>query len=206
MRTCSPLSHLNLSGPAPVQGPFDESYVGRLRGGCALTSAHFADHFSRLLKVVLRRYVRRTDLIDDIRQETLLRILQMARRENFQPQRFEAFVLRTARLISYEMMRAERQYCAPEENAPEPADTRPTPEALAIGNAEARKASETLEGMEGRDGRILSMVFAAEADRTAICRQFGFSEAYLRVVLHRARIRFQEKASHPTKPRLRQAA
>jgi len=44
----------------------------------------------------------KTDLIEDIRQETLLRILQIVQREDFQPQHLEAFVIRTARLVSYE--------------------------------------------------------------------------------------------------------
>ena len=190
MRSCFPL-------PTSVigEGAFDHQYIERLRSGCALTAAHFSHHFSRLLNIVLRKYVRQTDLIDDIRQETLLRVLQIARREDFEAQHFEAFVLRTARLVSYEMMRAEHRYCPPSENAPEPADTRPTPEALAMGDASTRKASEAFADMEGRDGGILTMMFAEEADRTEICQRFGLSKSYLRVVIHRARVRFQQKAA-----------
>jgi len=194
MRTCHSPTHLNLPGPAPDAGPFDQHYVDRLRRGCALTATHFSDHFSRLLNAVLRRYVRRSDLIDDIRQETLLRVLQIVNREDFRPERFDAFVLRTARLVSYEMMRAEGRYCQPPENAPERADTRPTPEANAINRACAKRTSETLASMEGRDGRILSMILEEEADRPEICRRFGMTESYLRVVIHRARARFQQKA------------
>jgi DNA-directed RNA polymerase specialized sigma24 family protein len=90
-------------------------------------------------------------------------------------------------------MRAEGRYCQPAENAPERADTRPTPEAIAIDQAYAKSTSETLASMEGRDGRILSMIVEEEADRPEICRRFGLTEAYLRVVIHRARARFQQK-------------
>jgi RNA polymerase sigma factor (sigma-70 family) len=193
MRPRHPPTHLNLPGPAPDSAPFDQHYVDRLRRGCALTAAHFSSHFSRLLDPLLRRYVRQTDLVDDIRQETLLRVLQIVSREDFRPERFEAFVLRTARLVSYEMMRAEQRYCAPAENAPERADTRPTPEAIAIEQACAKRTSETLASMEGRDARILSMILNEDVDRSEICRRLGMTEAYLRVVIHRARARFQLK-------------
>jgi len=37
------------------------------------------------------------------------------------------------------------------------------------------------------------MMFMEEADRTEICRHFGLTEPNLRVVIHRARVRLQQK-------------
>jgi RNA polymerase sigma factor (sigma-70 family) len=194
------------NGKASGEVAFDQNYIDRLRHGCVTTTTHFSHYFSRLLNIVLRRYVRQTDLIDDIRQETLLRILQIARREDFRPHHLERFVIGTARLVSYEMMRAECRYCKPAANAPEPPDTAATPEVLAMDAASSRKASRALAEMKGRDGRILSMMLTEDADRTEICRRFGLTEPNLRVVIHRARVRLQQRVGHIPESGLRKAA
>ena len=58
---------------------FDEEYVGRLRDGDAGAEEHFAAYFGELIHLKLRRRVRTPQLVEDIRQETLCRVLRILR-------------------------------------------------------------------------------------------------------------------------------
>ena len=56
-----------------------------------------------------------------------------------------------------------------------------------------------LEELSEKDRRLLKRVFLDEDDKDAVCEEFEVSRDYLRVLLHRARVRFktvvsQEKA------------
>src|SRR5947209_3651924 len=56
--------------------PFDSDYLARLRDGDAETERHFVSHFSNVIRISLRYRLRSWELIDDIRQETFLRVLK----------------------------------------------------------------------------------------------------------------------------------
>ena len=60
---------------------FDEEYLRRLAEGDAVVEDHFATYFGKLLSLKLRTRIRSPQLIEDIRQETLLRALQMLRKK-----------------------------------------------------------------------------------------------------------------------------
>ena len=63
-------------GPVDRQ-TFDRAYVERLRAGDAETERHFFAYFSEL--IVIKARARRAVDVDDIRQETMLRVLRRAR-------------------------------------------------------------------------------------------------------------------------------
>jgi RNA polymerase sigma-70 factor, ECF subfamily len=58
---------------------FDESYLQRLRGGDFPTEQHFVDYFGQLLLIKLRSRLRSSQTVDDIRQETFVRVLKAVR-------------------------------------------------------------------------------------------------------------------------------
>ena len=58
---------------------FDESYLQRLTSGDNTTEQHFVSYFGRLIRMKLRSRVRSQELIDDICQETFLRVLSKLR-------------------------------------------------------------------------------------------------------------------------------
>ena len=58
---------------------FDQEYLERLRDGNSQVEQHFAAYFGELIHLKVRRRVRSPQLLEDIRQETLLRVLRAVR-------------------------------------------------------------------------------------------------------------------------------
>jgi hypothetical protein len=59
---------------------FDQDYLRRLASGDAVVEHHFSFYFGDLLLLKLRTRIRSPQLIEDIRQETLLRVLRIVRK------------------------------------------------------------------------------------------------------------------------------
>src|SRR5436305_7862359 len=71
---------------------FDHEYLKRLSEDDPEIADHFATHFGRVLNRKLRCRTRDPELIEDVRQETLRRVLEAVRnRELDDPKRLEAF-------------------------------------------------------------------------------------------------------------------
>jgi RNA polymerase sigma-70 factor (ECF subfamily) len=73
---------------------FDQSYVTRLTDGDADTERHFTRYFGDLLVIKLRARLRSSHLVEDVRQETFLRVLNVLRNKGGlqHPERLGAFV------------------------------------------------------------------------------------------------------------------
>lgn len=61
---------------------FTSEYVQRLTGGDSEIERHFTNYFSELLQIKLRRSLRSSQSIEDIRQETFLRVFSALRRNS----------------------------------------------------------------------------------------------------------------------------
>lgn len=61
--------------------PFNDDYVRRLTAGDREVERHFTSHFGTLLRIKLRTKLRSPQLIEDVRQETFLRVLQSLRKK-----------------------------------------------------------------------------------------------------------------------------
>ena len=72
---------------------FNEEYVRRLTNGDSGAGEHFASYFGNLLFMKLRVRLRSAELIEDVRQETLTRVLVVLRQGAGvdRPERFGAF-------------------------------------------------------------------------------------------------------------------
>src|ERR1700723_4611127 len=93
---------VNLNPPAVAAGEesrleffaFDASYIDRLRSGDTLVEGHFVDYFSELIRLKLRSRLNSREAIEDVRQETFVRVLVLIRSANGlrEPDRLGAFV------------------------------------------------------------------------------------------------------------------
>src|SRR5437879_13545424 len=84
---------------------FDEDYLRRLASGDAVVEHHFSSYFGDLLLLKLRVRVRSPQLVEDIRQETLMRVLQIVRRKGVDhPERFGAFVSAVCNNVMLELI------------------------------------------------------------------------------------------------------
>jgi len=89
---------------------FDQEYVQRLREGDPETQRHFTRYFGELLNVKLRNRVRSPHLIEEVRQETFLRVLLIVRRDGVDhPERLGAFVNSVCNNVVLETFRREQQ-------------------------------------------------------------------------------------------------
>jgi RNA polymerase sigma-70 factor, ECF subfamily len=175
---------------------FDAGYVANLCAGDKATQEHFTTYFTALLQIKLRARLRSPQAMEDVRQETFVRVLAVLRRDGGlrQPERLGAFVNTVCNNILFEQYRAAgRGESLDGENAPEPAD--PGRNALEIASSQelASKVREILLELPERDRALLKAVFLEERDRDEVCRKFGVDREYLRVLLHRAKQGFKQE-------------
>ena len=72
---------------------FTREYVERLREGDPSTEQHFVAYFDQLLRIKLRARMLASETVEDLRQETYIRVLVTLRKDGVrQPERFGAFV------------------------------------------------------------------------------------------------------------------
>jgi RNA polymerase sigma-70 factor (ECF subfamily) len=172
---------------------FDENYVGRLKARDPQTESHFAAYFSELLLIKLRKTVRSPQLISDVRQETLLRVIETVRKGGLtHPERLGAFVCAVSNNVLLEHLRAEGRF---EGGGAlfEPADEHITADQELINQDRQRLVQSILAELSDKDRVLLRMVFFEETSREEVCRRLDVTPEYLRVVLHRAKARFRER-------------
>jgi len=171
---------------------FDADYVRRLTDGDPETESRFSTYFERFLSFKLR--ARRMDpaFAEDVRQETLFRVLKALRHGKgvAQPERFGAYVNSVCNIVLLELGR-KRQETQDSENAPEAQDDRVDIQASLITQERKRLVAKVLDELAPKDREILRLVFLEEWDRKKICEQLKVDPDHLRVLLYRAKARFQ---------------
>lgn len=174
--------------PSTTVETFDISYLSRLKARDPDVMEHFAQFFNRLLKIKLRAMGYRDTDSDDIRNETLLRVLIAVDRDKVEkPESLPGYVYGVCEMVHKEQLRkAARQTHEDPDFLLDVPDPRPSPETL-IRQAEAReRVHSALEKLKERDRRILTEVFLNEKPKDVICRESGITREYLRVLVHRA--------------------
>lgn len=172
---------------------FDESYIHGLREGDAETQKHFVRYFGELLTIKLRARRLAPHLAEEVRQETLLRVLTVVYRQGVEnPQGLGSFVNSVCNNVVMELYRAESRHPNLSEDTPEPADEGESPESLAVTSQRKRLARRVLDELPAKDREVLRQVFLEERSRDEVCREFHINREYLRVVLHRAKAQFRE--------------
>jgi RNA polymerase sigma-70 factor (ECF subfamily) len=185
----------NLSSGTLVREPFDREYLERLRARDAETERHFISYFGKLLRIKLRARLRSSELIEDVRQETFLRVLTAVRRKDGveHPERLGAFVNSVCQNVLYELYRSDSRARSHVTEHPDIPENQDSTESALVTEESRRQVREVIRGLPAKDRDVLRMVFYDEFDRDEICRRVGVDREYLRVLVHRAKARFREE-------------
>ncbi len=172
---------------------FDKPYVDHLRDGDPSTEQHFVTYFGEILGIMLRARFLPPERVDDVRQETLTRVIAALRRDGGvrQPERFGAFVNSICKNVLRENARDWHRTRTFERDHLEIADKVIDLERALISEETKIQVREILDDMKKRDRELLGAIFLQEKDKDEICREFGVDREYLRVLLHRAKERFR---------------
>jgi len=148
-------------------------------------------HFQPQIRAKARRLLRMPDLADDACQETVLRVLRHFRLGK----RFESladlarFIFSVCHNVVLEMNR-QVQPQIPETF--ESRDHGPNPLDAAVTEERKRLVWKVLSRLRKRD-RDLLIAALQEQNKDEVCRRFGVSRDYLRVLLFHARERFRKE-------------
>ena len=174
--------------------PFDESYVERLRSGDFRTQEHFVAYFGELIQLKLRARLHSPQAIEDVRQETFVRVFTALRNPGGirQPERLGPFVNSICNNV---LMEHYRRVSHDTPLADENGQDFPDPVIDVLGAVAARqmenKVRQILEEMSKRDRLLIRSLFIEERDKDEVCRELGVDRDYLRVLLHRAKQSFK---------------
>jgi len=181
---------------------FDAAYLEALSAGDPAVEQHFAQYFGELLLIVLRARQFRRDAIQDIRQETLLRVLKAIRAKEIRdPRCLRGYVHSVCKNVIREFGRADWRTSVRAEDCPEPADERVDSEREFVTRQMQTLVREVIAEMPAKDRNLLQAVLE-EKSSAEICREFGVDANYLRVKMHRAREKFRQAVER----RMRQGA
>jgi RNA polymerase sigma-70 factor, ECF subfamily len=174
---------------------FDASYLEGLQVGDARTEQHFVAYFSELIRLKLRSRLKSKDAIEDVRQETFVRVLALIRAKDGirQPERLGALVNSVCNHVLLEHYRSNSRAGSRLEEEPERAliaDSISVSGLFEVDETE-RVVRKILSGLPERDRRLLQSVLLDERDKDEVCAELGLSREYLRVLVHRAKQSFK---------------
>lgn len=167
---------------------FDEEYLRKLKEGDTAVEAHFAQYFGELIYLKLRRRLCSRQLLEDIRQETLSRVLTAIREHNDleDARKFGAFVSGVCHYVTVEFLReAERGRQKLGDHDVE--DREPKVKEF----SERNLAYRVLGDLPERDSDLLEKILFKGVTEGELCRQYQVDARYLRLLLRRAKARFR---------------
>ena len=171
---------------------FDRTYIERLRAGDPETERHFCAYFGEL--IVIKARARRSVEVDDVRQETLLRVLRTLRAPGGlrDPGALGAFVSSVCTNVLRESGRSLARHDAPPEDSDTIPDAiSPGPETQLMTSERQDAVRRVLESLPPRDRELLRAIYLDERDKARVCDELGVNRDYLRVLLHRAKNLFR---------------
>ena len=172
---------------------FDKAYVERLREGDPSTEQHFVAYFGQLLRIKLRSRTLTSDKVEDLSQETFIRVIAALRKEGGvrQPERFGAFVNSICNYVLQEDYRSSAKNHPIEEEHMEIPDKVLDLEGMLVTKQSSEQVRRILEGLPKRDRELLRALFLEEKEKDSVCQEFGVDREYLRVLVHRAKDKFK---------------
>jgi RNA polymerase sigma-70 factor (ECF subfamily) len=172
---------------------FDREYLEKLCSGDFRTQNHFVSYFSELIQLKLRSRLKSRQAIEDVRQETFVRFFAALRKPEGirEPERLGAFVNSICSHVLLEYYRASTPASSLENQEIAIADDRVDTFRTVSAQQMEDKVREIIEQMPERDRRIVKEVLLEERDKDEVCRDYGVTRDYLRVMLHRAKQSFK---------------
>jgi RNA polymerase sigma-70 factor (ECF subfamily) len=171
---------------------FTREYVERLREGDPSTELHFVTYFDQLLRIKLRARMLASETVEDLRQETYIRVLVKLREDGIrQPERFGAFVNSTCNNVLMEFYRSSSRTSPWDDSYLEMPDHAVNTEGFLITKQMKERVRQVIGELPKKDRDLLSALFLEEKDKDEVCKQFGVDRDYFRVLLHRAKDKFR---------------
>jgi RNA polymerase sigma-70 factor (ECF subfamily) len=172
---------------------FDKAYFDRLCRRDIATEQHFVDYFSKLMLIKLRSRVHSLHIIDDIRQETFVRVFKAIQSEGGirHPERLGAFVNSVCNNVLQEFFRSSARDDSPEMEAAEPPDHKIDLYGMLANKQTTEHVRAILAKLPEKDRQLLRAIFWEERNKDDVCREFGVDRDYLRVMVHRAKNNFK---------------
>jgi RNA polymerase sigma-70 factor (ECF subfamily) len=172
---------------------FDKAYIERLREGDPSTEQHFVAYFEQLLRIKLRARMLASDQIEDLRQETFIRVITSLRKDGGirHPERFVDFVNSICNKVLQEFYRYSAKNQPMEDAHMEIPDKVLDLEGMLVTKQSAEQVRRILDAMPKRDRDLLRAIFLEEKDKNTICREFGVDRNYLDLMIRRTKRKFQ---------------
>lgn len=172
---------------------FDASYLERLAAGDPETERHFSEYFSELILIKLRAREYARGVIDEIRQETFLRVLQAIRRQGIpEPEHIGSFVNEICNAVELKFGPSGSRF----------ADALPDSGQDLITRKEAAlEVRSILSKMPPQKRQVLSTVFMEGRPYEDVYMQFEESAQLRKVVGQRRRRVVEQKRAERPKPK-----
>jgi RNA polymerase sigma-70 factor, ECF subfamily len=172
---------------------FDEAYLNRLRARDFQTEQHFVAYFNKLLLIKLRSRLRSSSAVEDIRQETFVRVFKTVRSEGGirNPGGLGAFVNSVCNNVLLEFYRSSSASTQDDEHIADRPDLTIDLDGMLVTSQTRERVREILARLPEKDRRLLRAIFFEERDKDEVCKDFGVDRDYLRVMLHRAKQNFR---------------
>ncbi len=164
-----------------------------LRDRNPAVESHLVAALARPLWVKLHSRLRSPQLIEDARQETLLRVFTYFRSGKTldNPANLPGFVLGVCSNVCYELLRSDTRYDQMPVKELDPPDLGANPEQSVVTEERKRLVAKILNDLSTKDRQVLKRVFLDEADRDEICHEMSVDRDYLRLLVHRAKLKFK---------------
>lgn len=173
---------------------FNQDYIRRLADGDKDVQQHFADYFGSLLRIKLRHKLRSSDLIEDIRQETLYRVLKSLHSQEGirNPESLGSFVNSVCNNVTLEFFRDKYQNPQAPEEMPDVIDENADPSDAVEASERQAHLARVLQNLPSQQQELLRKVYFEERSKRQICRDLNVSPDYLRVLIFRAKEKLRE--------------
>jgi RNA polymerase sigma factor (sigma-70 family) len=172
---------------------FDDDYLRRLGAHDPATEDHFVSYFSERLKITLRARGIDSHTIEDVRQETFCRVWVAVRAGAVNnPRGFGSYVHSVCKNVLSENRRIDFRNQHDSLESTDVADDKLGLEELMQQSENTELVGKVMASLPQRARSLLHARFFEERDNDEVCEQFAVGRDYLRVLLHRAILKFGE--------------
>jgi len=172
------------------------SWPERIGNGDSGAEAELAGYFGPKIEFILRRRLRDPVLAADLRQDTLITVIERLRDRGVdEPAKLAAFIYKTAEyLANNHGRRRQRRNTHADTDQIEDAPSETPLLADQIERDElANLVRESMKDLnQPRDRQLLRRFYLGEEDKADLCREYDVTPAHFDRVLYRARQRFGE--------------
>jgi RNA polymerase sigma factor (sigma-70 family) len=169
---------------------FDEGYLAKLRSGDNETAKHFNVYFRRMLRIKLWGkfgWAWQEEVIDEVMAVAIQRIL------SGEPRDASSLAAYVRGICANIARKPKHNSHGVDINFDKLSDDSLTAEERMLAQERARSVRRILVKLKHRDRDVLVDLFYNDLARGEVCDKYGVSREQLRLILFRARGRFQEQ-------------